>query len=64
MKWNFRIRKQFSFISPIRGIKNGRLWNALSKEEKDELVVAELESLDKAQLTSNDDMKLKHKKWL
>lgn len=54
----------YTLMTNINESKNGRLWNALSKEEQDELVVAELESLDEKQLISNNDMKHKHRKWL
>ena len=43
---------------------DGELWATLSKEEQEELLLAEQESKDSDNLLSFDDVKKKHEKWL
>ncbi|MGI8893454.1 MAG: hypothetical protein ACR2GN_08330 [Bacteroidia bacterium] len=40
----------------------GKLWNSLSKEEKDELIISYEESFEEKNLISNDDVKKVYKK--
>ncbi|MDD4971407.1 MAG: hypothetical protein PHT07_18410 [Paludibacter sp.] len=56
--------KCYTLILRMKDSKEGILWNKLSKEEQDEITLIEKESLDSSTLISNNDMKLKHKKWL
>jgi hypothetical protein len=44
--------------------KEGELYELLSSEQKDVLMVAEEESNDAANLISHKEQKKKHKKWL
>lgn len=44
--------------------KEGQLYDQLTKEQKDVLILAEEESNDSANLISYDQQKKKHKKWL
>lgn len=42
----------------------GHLWNALSEEQKKELLLAYDESFDEANLISHEEVKIQHEKWL
>ncbi len=44
--------------------KEGQLWNRLTNEEQEELLLAFEESKDPQNLISHEEMKKKHKKWL
>ena len=44
--------------------KEGELWNQLSKEQKNEVLLAESESHYKKNLIDHETQKAKHKKWL
>lgn len=44
--------------------KEGKLWNGLTKEEQEELILSFEESERAENLISLDTMKKKHKKWL
>ena len=44
--------------------KEGQLWNRLTYQEQEELITALEESENPEYLISNDEMKIKHKKWL
>ena len=44
--------------------KEGQLWNMLSKEEDDELLLSYEESDEPRSLVSQAEMKYKHRKWL
>ncbi|MGF7141285.1 hypothetical protein [Roseimarinus sediminis] len=44
--------------------KEGQLWNNLSEQEQQELLLSFEESKNPENLINHDDMKLKHKKWL
>ncbi len=45
-------------------IKSGQIWNELSPEQKEELMLSLKESDDPNNLISHNKMKIKHKKWL
>lgn len=44
--------------------KEGQLWNKLTDKEQKELLLSLEESKNPENLTDNEDMKIKHKKWL
>jgi hypothetical protein len=44
--------------------KEGQIWNRLSDDQKQELLISEQESENPDNLISYDDFKNKHKKWL
>jgi hypothetical protein len=44
--------------------KEGELWNQLSEEQKNEILIAESESHYKKNLIDHETQKAKHKKWL
>jgi hypothetical protein len=44
--------------------KEGELWNQLSDEQKNEVLIAESESYYNKNLIDHETQKAKHKKWL
>jgi uncharacterized protein YaaW (UPF0174 family) len=44
--------------------KEGQLWNRLTEDEQDELLMTLEESENPESLISHEEMKKKHKKWL
>ncbi len=42
----------------------GKLWNSLSNQEKEELLLSYEESFDDGNLINNEEVKDKFKKWL
>ena len=44
--------------------KEGELWNQLSEEQKDEVLIAESESHYQTNLIDHKTQKAKHQKWL
>jgi hypothetical protein len=44
--------------------KEGQIWNKLSRDQKEELMLSNKESEDPMNLISHGEMKNKHKKWL
>jgi uncharacterized protein YaaW (UPF0174 family) len=44
--------------------KEGQLWNRLTEDEQDELLMTLEESENPENLISHEEMKKKHKKWL
>ena len=58
------LSKFYSLMKRAKESKQGQLWNALSAKEQEELLKADLESMDDIQLISGKEMKEKHAKWL
>ncbi len=58
------LSKFYELISKHHNATNGDLWNRLSKEELDELLLSDLESEDADNLIPHSKMAAKHKKWL
>ncbi len=44
--------------------QTGKLWDSLTEEEKDELLLSYKESQDEANRLSGDQIKQKHEQWL
>ena len=44
--------------------KEGQIWNQLSNDQKQELLLSAQESENPDNLISHEDLKNKHKKWL
>ena len=44
--------------------KNGQLWESLTDEEKNELLLADEESKDPKSWVSDDEIRQKHQQWL
>jgi len=44
--------------------KEGQLWNRLTEDEQEELLMTLEESENPENLITHEEMKMKHKKWL
>lgn len=58
------LSKIYNLISQLNTRETGTLWNRLSEEERQELLLADLESEDEKNLIPHNTVKEKHKKWL
>ena len=58
------LKGYFRLIQRLNSNQSGELWNALSKDEKAELLLSYEESLDPANLISHEQVKKQHGKWL
>jgi hypothetical protein len=58
------LQRYYQLIQKINDDQNGHLWNSLSEDEKEELLIAYKESFDSNNLLSHEQVKLQHEKWL
>ena len=58
------LMKFYDLLIKSRVQKEGELWNQLSKEQKNELLIAESESHYQKNLIDHKAQKAKHRKWL
>jgi len=58
------LMKFYDLLNKSSDQKEGELWNRLSKEQKNELLIAESESHYEKNLIDQDTQKEKHNKWL
>lgn len=58
------LKGYFNLIQRLNNNQTGELWNTLSTEEKDELLLSYEESSNPNNLISHDDVKKQHTKWL
>lgn len=61
---NESLLKQFYQALLFSTNKEGKLWNALTKKEQEELLASYEESLDEKNLIPLSEVKQKYKKWL
>lgn len=54
----------YDLIKRRYSTKEGQLWNRLTKQEQEELLLAVEESENPENLISHEEMNEKHKKWL
>jgi hypothetical protein len=54
----------YELMKNANSTQNGTLWNRLSSEEQEELMLALKESENPDNLISHSEMKKKHQKWL
>ncbi|MBI5731281.1 MAG: hypothetical protein HY963_09100 [Ignavibacteriales bacterium] len=54
----------FDLIKRRYSTKEGQLWNRLTKQEQEELLLTVDESENPENLISHEEMNEKHKKWL
>jgi hypothetical protein len=54
----------YDLIKKRSAAKEGLLWNKLSEQEQQELIISYDESKNPENLIDHEDMKIKHKKWL
>ena len=58
------LKGYFNLIQRLNNNQTGELWNTLSPEEQEELLLSYEESLDPNNLVSHNDVKKQHAKWL
>ena len=58
------LMKFYDLLNKSSDQKEGELWNQLSDEQKNEILLAESESHYVKNLIDHDTQKEKHKKWL
>ena len=62
---NDNVLSKFYFIlSNVKDSENGLLWNSLSLEEQEELILIEKESHNPENLIPHSEMIKKYQKWL
>ena len=54
----------YDLIKKSSSIKEGELWDNLTPEEQEELLISLEEGKNPANTISHDEMRMKHKKWL
>ena len=58
------LQKFYELMLHKRSTKDGTLWGKLSKDEKDELLMANEECENPENLIAHEDVKQKYSKWL
>jgi hypothetical protein len=58
------LKAYFKLIQKLNTNQTGELWNDLTQEEKQELLISYGESFDTNNLISHDEVKKQHNKWL
>lgn len=58
------LKGYFELIKRLNSNQTGKLWDALSSEERDELLISYEESFDPKNLLSHEEVKAQHQKWL
>jgi hypothetical protein len=58
------LKGYFELIKRLNSNQTGKLWDSLSSEERNELLLSYEESFDPKNLVSHDDVKGQHDKWL
>ncbi len=58
------LSKVYSIMVKIKDYPEGKLWSRLTDAERDELILADIESNDPENLISKIEIEKKHKKWL
>ena len=58
------LRKFYELMLRKRSTKEGALWGKLSKEERDELLLANEECENPENIIAHEDVKQKYSKWL
>ena len=58
------LQEYYNLIQRLSDNQSGQLWNMLTNEQKEELLLAYDESFDPANLVSHEDVKMQHEKWL
>ena len=54
----------FNLIQKLNNNQTGELWNSLSPDEKNELLLSYEESFDSRNLLNHEEVKRQHDKWL
>jgi len=58
------LKGYFELIQRLNSDQTGKLWESLSSEERDELLLSYEESIDPKNLISHEEVKGQHDKWL
>ncbi|MBS1979023.1 MAG: hypothetical protein JST46_16750 [Bacteroidetes bacterium] len=58
------LKGYFELIQRLNKNQTGGLWDSLSSEEKDELLISYAESSDPKNLISHEEVRGQHDKWL
>jgi hypothetical protein len=58
------LKSYYQLIQNMNSQSDGTLWNALSENQKEELLLSYDESFDEKNLLSHEEVKLQHEKWL
>ena len=58
------LKGYFKLIQRLNNNQTGELWDDLSAEEKDELLLSYEDSFDPKNLISHEEVKKQHDKWL
>jgi len=58
------LKSYFKLIKTLNNNQTGKLWDGLSSEEKDELMLSYDESFDSTNLISHEDVKNQYENWL
>ena len=58
------LKGYYKLIQRLNNNQTGELWDSLSAEEKDELLLSYEESFDPKNLISHEEVKKQHGKWL
>ena len=58
------LKGYFELIQRLSQNQTGLLWDALSAEEKEELLLSYEENLDPSNLVSHDEVRKQHDQWL
>jgi len=58
------LKGYFKLIQRLNNNQSGDLWDGLSLEEREELLLSYDESFDPKNLLSHEDVKKQHEKWL
>ena len=58
------LKDYFELIQRLNSNQTGKLWDPLTSEEKEKLMLSYEESFDAKNLFSHEDVKGQHDKWL
>lgn len=58
------LRGYLKLIQRLNSNQTGEIWDSLTSEERDELILSYDESFDTKNLISHSEVKKQHKKWL
>ncbi len=58
------LRGYLKLIQRLNSNQSGKLWDSLTSEERDELILSYDESFDANNLVSHSEVKKQHTKWL
>lgn len=58
------LERFYDLLYKVKNTETGTLWNRLSETEQNELIQADIESENPANLIQHADIQKKHNKWL